>query len=932
MSNRHKSLGRNRGLWAPSTFYSRTDVVNRFGALYSAKQDFTSGALFDLSNWDTLLESASSNVKSTVGAGLPLFANRMSGDLHFNTTTGKEYVLTGAGGGAFSDTFSNVVDNADLNGRTTESGGLTWSAANSTLHTGSGGYASGGSYGTYYGFVNMGPGNQTLQGVSGSQYGYGCINAPYAGVYGGYTLAGNNSQGRIYISLSRSNAAIGNTSVGGGPGAGTDDPYFFDGAPDQNIQWTLSRVGSLITATISNTAGANTRTLTYTDSDPLNGAWAGAWSSISWIAFEMSGVSNGTLAWIPLTTDAAPLSQRLAGASVNTIGTSLPDFLGRASGDIHWDSVLKKEYILSGAAGGYWADSFNRANAATLGNTEIGGLAWFSSGAQILNNRVVGNPTTSGVTLRLNVGASTSSTQKFDINRAASAGGGSGWSAKFRCDSNGAGGYNVYVRTDQGSTNMLVIERNGVPVNGTHGQDQTPYPAAVPTVGAGMEEPVTATITVAEAAGSLTISVKFVRLSDGLVWDGGVLYTDTTPLANSAYVQLSNSGGDNGTGYIDNYGVQSNGTLKWNRTEIDPVPPTLRTVGASLITQGPGLPSVSDRLPNDLHYNSTLHKTSILTGTPGVLLTDSALGRTSLNPPSDGGGANTAWVNTTTATFLVDADGIYLSSQGFGNGAFGYEGFHIYRPVVTTDAAISADYRRGGASMGLYFAANDNSSIEVLMDTDGSVSLWRKTAPDGNGYTSNVDYVSPLVPGSNPIALSGTISATLSSAGVVTVVINGASYTGQLTPLSAITRVGVGMQNTGVNRFKNIMIPQDGSLAWTHIEPIYLQAQLASGNVATGSHVLKPGIRVPTATNLREMILRCDTAPTGAPITVQVERWNGGVNYGVVGTASIPVGDTVGSITTLFVPCARGDILKFNVTSVGSTVTGADLTTSVGFF
>ncbi|HVW22977.1 MAG TPA: hypothetical protein VHB51_00615 [Candidatus Saccharimonadales bacterium] len=62
--------------------------------------------------------------ESTTGSGLPGFSGRVAGDLHFDTSANKEYVLTGVAGALQNDSFSRADGN--LVGTTTESGSKTW--------------------------------------------------------------------------------------------------------------------------------------------------------------------------------------------------------------------------------------------------------------------------------------------------------------------------------------------------------------------------------------------------------------------------------------------------------------------------------------------------------------------------------------------------------------------------------------------------------------------------------------------------------------------------------------------------------------------------------------------------------------------------------------------------------------------------------------
>lgn len=95
---------------------------------------------------------------------------------------------------------------------------------------------------------------------------------------------------------------------------------------------------------------------------------------------------------------------------------------------------------------------------------------------------------------------------------------------------------------------------------------------------------------------------------------------------------------------------------------------------------------------------------------------------------------------------------------------------------------------------------------------------------------------------------------------------------------------------------------------------------IISGTAATGVNVIPPGFRVPKAFTLTALYLRVGTAPTGASLTVNIVR--SGVT---IATASILSGATSGSSTGLSVELAAGDIVTVDITSIGSTVAGADL-------
>lgn len=109
-----------------STLYLRGDVVSYQGALYAALNTFTSGASFNVANWDLVLAApvipnptvaTLGAAKSTSGAGLPDVLTRLPGDLHYNTTDKKEYVVTGDYAHTIPSTVSRTISsNSIVNG------------------------------------------------------------------------------------------------------------------------------------------------------------------------------------------------------------------------------------------------------------------------------------------------------------------------------------------------------------------------------------------------------------------------------------------------------------------------------------------------------------------------------------------------------------------------------------------------------------------------------------------------------------------------------------------------------------------------------------------------------------------------------------------------------------------------------------------------
>lgn len=152
---------------------------------------------------------------------------------------------------------------------------------------------------------------------------------------------------------------------------------------------------------------------------------------------------------------------------------------------------------------------------------------------------------------------------------------------------------------------------------------------------------------------------------------------------------------------------------------------------------------------------------------------------------------------------------------------------------------------------------------------------------------------------------------------------------GRVTDSAPINGLYGGLAANQEATLDNLVLTGTGSLAWTDVVPVYLQAILA-GTLAVGTNVLPPGLRVPKPTTVRQILGRVGTAPTGAALTFNVERFNSaGASQGIVGTVTIADGATTGSTTGLSVACVAGDSLRVNVTAVGSTVAGSDLSVSV---
>lgn len=251
-------------------------------------------------------------------------------------------------------------------------------------------------------------------------------------------------------------------------------------------------------------------------------------------------------------------------------------------------------------------------------------------------------------------------------------------------------------------------------------------------------------------------------------------------------------------------------------------------------------------------------------------------------------------------------------------------------PYVITGAPSYTDEQARDA-VGLALVAGNGISIAV--NDGGDTITISNTAEDSDIRAVTTTQALPdtdeIVLASNAITL--TLPAAAAYAGRRLSIKNMTGDVLTITP-AAGTIDGAASKTLSI-LYTTLELVTDGT-NWFEISsvPIYLQALLVSGNVSVANHVLKPGLRVPAASLLREVVLRCETAPTGASITVQVERFNGGVSMGIIATASITATNNVGSVSGLSAACAKGDMLKFNVTSIGSGTAGADLSISLDMY
>jgi len=80
----------------------------------------------------------------------------------------------------------------------------------------------------------------------------------------------------------------------------------------------------------------------------------------------------------------------------------------------------------------------------------------------------------------------------------------------------------------------------------------------------------------------------------------------------------------------------------------------------------------------------------------------------------------------------------------------------------------------------------------------------------------------------------------------------------------------------------------------------------------------------PQAVTAVKTWIKCKTAPTGANLIARIYNIT---QAAVVGTVTITAGSTTGNSTTYTTPAiAQGDVLRMDITQIGSTIAGADIT------
>lgn len=121
--------------------------------------------------------------------------------------------------------------------------------------------------------------------------------------------------------------------------------------------------------------------------------------------------------------------------------------------------------------------------------------------------------------------------------------------------------------------------------------------------------------------------------------------------------------------------------------------------------------------------------------------------------------------------------------------------------------------------------------------------------------------------------------------------------------------------------------PETGE-ATTFVPSFSLQT-IVSGALTVANNIAKPGLRVIKASTAKVLVAHIQTPPTGSALIIHFYRVNGGTAT-TLGDVTVAAGSGAGS-TAISVDCAKGDMIRFDVTQIGSTVAGSDINLAVDF-
>lgn len=662
---------------------------------------------------------------------------------------------------------------------------------------------------------------------------------------------------------------------------------------------------------------------------------------------------SGTLTWVKATPDIPPPpTLNSLGAAKSTVGAGLPSFAGRKGGDQHYNQTDKKEYVLTGAAGVTGTDSFNRANGTlAVGAMETGAATYSAIPAaadnqpKIISNLLSGN---GGFAqwFFMNLGTGFQSVA-FDYILAASTYDGPDVGVNMSVD--GATGYRVRWKAASPYNTFEVLKSGTIVAT-----IATSY-----TVSPGVDFTFEVTY---DGAGTVKAYANGTEI---------LTYTDTAPLAQSAYARIQYNGANGGTG-IDNLSALAGGTLAWISTDEYVAAHTHPRVNTS--SAGP-LPDPGKRTEGDLHFSTDGGRLYVVTEdtAPEVVVEDFTGVAGALQTTLTSDGSKTwALLSGYSGALRRDGAGLLVYDSGtdtYTSSVVGFDMLHAKRQDISITYASGSTSAAAGGTRTLFCRGTGTGQVYVRMEhtTENRFNTYFGETGVGNFYVANTvanhivwaagdririicDEQSAAFYRNDVLVAEGTL--TTPWAGRTKVGVEGTTDASNINfdnlrveatgpgvlkwtdtdatqstigaGLPAITtrRDGDLHYNTD-DRFHYVLGTMFGTRQWQPVLGKEVQLEgIIQGTASVGNNKIPPGLRVPHATTVREIAVEVGTAPVGGPLTVEVRRKS---DNGLLGTVSVADGGTSALLGAVDLPIPEHDRVIFNITAVGPTTAGADV-------
>lgn len=118
------------------------------------------------------------------------------------------------------------------------------------------------------------------------------------------------------------------------------------------------------------------------------------------------------------------------------------------------------------------------------------------------------------------------------------------------------------------------------------------------------------------------------------------------------------------------------------------------------------------------------------------------------------------------------------------------------------------------------------------------------------------------------------------------------------------------------------VLTHDGARHRNSWGPLYPAALIKSGTAAVATDVFVPGLLIVEAGVITRLGVSVRTAPTGAGLIVSFYHLRTATT---IGTATVAASSTSGSADVTPFAVLEGDLIRTDITQVGSTVAGADV-------